>query len=315
MKVQLAAVFLASTVLAGCTALLEDGACVDASEARRLYDGAQDWLEDLGSTAFTMRLEGTIEGTVDTVVMSADPDDNAVHLESGEGIIVFEHPYYSIETGDLSGYGRDHDDRNTAGSVLDELLGEDLGVSFADDIQFSDYGYECATLGGLEVLRFHYEFDGTVDEFSVPLEGTPYPVSGRSVDPALQDNFRISVSLDPPRIRADDALERLPLTIDILGFAFEDGGDGVISSGILGAETEWVPFSELDLAVTEAETGAEWGVYELEPGEWELDEGYYILEDRDDNDLLSEGDYLEVGLAYDFDWELLDTWAGAYAFY
>ncbi len=315
------ALVLGIALLSGCAGFEDDKAsdespleaCLDGPAAELIFERAEDHVMDLLSDldeTFTIVLVGTLEGEIDTMTISYDAPANAALISGNEFDMRTAGGFYSVVDASLDGfYGRDMDPASSAKAFLEEILGEDdLGVSFADDPVASDYAVECSTLGGQEVVTFTYD-DGTVqDVFTVERASPHRTLTGSSVDPALQDNFRFSISYDDPNIVVDSSQPRIFPTFEVLLESYDDVGDGMIELSTFGADTEWVPIADLDLLIVD-EYGDPWDLYEFEPGLWEIDEGYYEFRDIDQNGLLSAGDSIEVGLQYGFDWGLFDNWA------
>lgn len=311
------ACLLSFVALAGCSQLSdlvggEPDACIAPTEAVTIFTNGERFAEKLVTsfdTTFTMVLTGTIEGEPDTLTIAYDAANNAALLRGNDFDMRLKAGYYSIAEGLDGIYGRDLDPAATAKAFLVEFMAEDdLGVSFADDLTAADYEVTCGAANGVEIATFTYDVDGLRDVITFERNSPNRPLSGQTVDPALQDNFRVSISYDQPTIRVDDALDRIWLTVALDGLDYETVEDGWIGEYRIGDETEWAQLSEIDLAIV-TEGGQILDTYEFQPGEWEIDEGYYDFTDADGNGLLSAGDLLEIGLLDGFDFTFWDNWA------
>lgn len=306
---------LLASMASGCTDLLgdsEDPPCISSEEAVAVFEAGQSYADALVTDlekSFVMQMAGTLEGEVDAVTLAYNAGTQAALLSSSEGDLRFRDGFYAITSDEGSFYGRNLDPEANAEAFLrDAFEEEDLGVEFADDIQASQYTATCTVLGERDAVEFVYERGEMRDVVIMERNGLHRPLSGESIDPALQDNFRFSFSYDRPTIEIDTSLDRIWLTVGIELLEETYAEEAYEMSFAFTDDTEWADLSELDFAVVD-EVGDIWDVYEFKPGAWEIDEGDYEFRDRDGNGLLSAGDDITVGLLNGFDWTLWDEWA------
>jgi hypothetical protein len=319
---------LATFLVAGCSALTGDApapttttaavvTCPTQAEQLAAHQVMQESDMDLLGTHWTIRMEGTLEGDIGTFIVAVDLDANAAYMSAPGLTTKFKAPYLSMQVEDEAYYARNHNPANSAAAFLEEFTKEDeLGIGFSDELSLADYEVTCVTLGGKEALKFRYDKDGYVDETTVERAAPHRPLAGRYVDPALQDNFRVSVSYDRPNIVPDSSLTRLPVTMawEQLDFAEAEGAFAYELRA--GSETSWAPLTELDILILGDEAhdqGVIYNQYRLQAGTYELDEGEYTFADADNNQMLSTGDTLLIALVDGYAFSFYDSWASAEA--
>lgn len=294
-------------------------ACPSDALRRQVYADSEAYFEDrlLVDVPGTVRLEGTLEGEVGTFIVAVDPAKKAMRV-SGPGLEVrVAEPYYSMEMEDgddvLAAYGRDHRPGATYDEFMDQFAGEDA-PSFTDDLTVDDYVATCKEQGGVEVIEYRYESGGRRSVNVAERTGSHRPLSGEEVDPALQDNFRASVSYDVPAITVDASLERRPLTwaFDVVDSGENDRG-GIHLSGTLAEETEWAPFTELEVHLIDQGDGSVYFEETLASKTYDMGDGdLFTFTDKDSNGKLSAGDTFVMDVGQGLDIYLYDTWAEAY---
>lgn len=291
--------------------------CPTDALRRQVYADAEAFGNDrLGvDVAGTIRLEGTMEGEIGTFVFALAPAAKSLRFSiPGTEVRVVE-PFFSIEsTGDepVAVYGRDHRPGSTFDEFLEEFGGEDE-ASFTDDLTVDDYVATCVERGGVAAIEYRYERDGRRDVNVAERTGAHRPLSGEIVDPALQDNYRISVSYDVPTVTVDASLERMPST---WGFgiidSYTNARGGLYLSGKLDDATTWAPLHELEVHLVD-EAGT---VYVSEPLASKLydmgDGDLFRYTDQDANGKFSQDDtfFMDVGPGLDI--AIFDAWAMAY---
>lgn len=266
-----------------------------------------------GKVAFAMTLMGTIEGEVDEMLIKIDPAKQAFYTRSSEATITLVGESMSYSDDEEGWYARDHNPAVWQDFL--EILNEDdeSELSFLDDLSAADYASTCATLGSVEVIEYRYEKDG-VEDVKVLEQSPPYRfVSGKTVDPQLQDNFRTSVSYQTPSIAVDTSLPRMPITwfLEADVSSINDRG-GIYMEATFTDGTEWAPFNELEFHLVDDE-GTVYRYDTLDDAAWDLDDGdYFEFRDKDDNRMLSTGDHIIMDLGPGLDIVFYDLWADDY---
>ncbi len=313
----------ASALLPGCVSLdsltgdespQEAPSCPTESQKLAAWNAGQDFETGLGDQPLTMRLEGTLEGEVDTIQIYLDPEHQALRMDSSDGDLRRVGPVYSIRSDEGAFQGRDHNPATGYEAFLAEL-DEDEAPSFLDDLVLEDYTVTCLTRGGTELLEFRYEQDGYLDVSHVEANAPYRVVSGQVTDPQLQDNFRVSVAYGRPLIIVDADARRVPLTLELeADNAFMNERGGLYMDATFKGGSEWAPFEELAFHLVDSGDGTVYASDRLADGAWDLGDGdYFEFRDKDDNGLLSEGDEMILDLGPGLDISFWDDWAGAYA--
>jgi hypothetical protein len=318
-------VAVAFCLIAGCAAPAKESpsavsspttapipACPTPTLARQAYDAGEEFFGDeFPEQAFTMQLEGTVEGEVGVFLIAHAPATQGIRALTPDGEFRVLGKYYTIDADDVQGYGRDHQPDATYDSFIEGFEEDDDGpTSFLDGLSFSDYAASCTTHQGQPAIEFRYERDGLKD-VAIVLQAAPYrAVAGERVDPALQDNYRVSLKYDVPTITLQTTLPRIPITapLDVLQF-YTNARGGQYMLAEFGSGTEWAPLSEVEYQLVDS-VGTLYLQDPLQEGTFDLGDGdVFRFDDRDNNNMLSADDVIEYDLGPSLDIAFWDTWA------
>lgn len=321
MRVLIVVSILAFVMFAGCSSIPDDSqtqaaACPTDSIKRTAYAAAQDYIDDEimgGKVAASMSLIGTLEGEIDDVLLKIDPARDAFYIRSNEGTLTVVGHENTIVEDDLEIYSR-----NYKPNFLQEWLEmiseeDDAELSFIDELTVDDYTASCTTLGGKDVIEFSYSGNG-VEETKTAEADWPYrPLTGRTVDPALQDNYRLSMSYDVPMISIDRTLTKFPITWGLeADNAFTNVRGGLYIDATFTDDTEWAPLGEFEFHLVDTD-GTVYVSDVLDDGAWDMGDGdYFEFRDKDKNDMLSPGDEMIMDVGPGLDIQFYDTWADEY---
>lgn len=298
--------------------------CPAPGEAMVVFLAAEDAFKDgLPTGTWSLRMEGQMEGEPGTVTLSSDPARKAFLIAgtvAGQDIDArFVHPGFSMEADGVGAQGRDHDPEADGRSFFEEFGSDgsdELGVDFGDDLGFGDFAVSCGEQGGKETLEFRHSDEDSLTTVVVERAAPHHVLGGRERDNVTRDDLRFSLSYDTPNIQVDTTLPRVPLDVTLELLTQQDTGDALTTRVRLDEGSQWAPVTEFDIAVVGADDydmGQLYNRYRLQEGVFTMDEGAFTFEDRDDNDLLSPGDVLEVTVLHGYDFQLYDNWADGYA--
>ena len=291
--------------------------CPSETLRRAAYADAEAFLkDDILQTAFTMRMEGTMQGKVGTNIFALDPAAKAVRISAAENDVRVAGTYYSVSSGETKIYGRNHQPGAQYQQVFDLMQNsvKNPEPDFFDDLTVEDYAATCIEQGGVAAIEYRYEKGGRKDVNVAESGGRHRPLSGETVDAALQDNYRASMSYATPTIVVDSTLPKIPLMVKMDPIVYtqnERGGISMIAE--LKPGTAWAPFGEIQTQLVGSD-GTIVAARPLQAGIWNMDDGdLFEYQDKDSNSMLSTGDRFSMDLGPDLDIGFFDTWAGASA--
>lgn len=251
------------------------------------------------------------------MIFATAPSSGSLRFSGPETEVRIAGEFYSMEIDevgtedDLSIYGRNHQPMAFFNQFMAEF--EDDTPSFTDDLTVDDYIATCKTQGGVEVIEYLYEKDGRRDVNVAEKTGLNRPLSGESVDPALQDNFRMSISYEAPTIAVDTSLPKAPLTWswDIVDETTNARG-GPYISGKVHEDSEWAPLSEFIVRLVDSGDGTVYLEEQLKNGFHDFQDGdIFRYNDHDSNAKISTGDTFIIDLGPGLDVTLFDKWASS----
>lgn len=287
--------------------------CPDDGLRRSAYADAGEFFEgDILRTAFTMRLEGTMEGKVGTRMLALDAVAKSVRVSDGDTDVRVVGTFYSVSSGDTKQYGRNHQAGAQYEGIVEILQASihDAEPDFLDDLGVDDYTATCMDQGGVQAIRYSYQKDGRKDVKVVERIGKHRPLSGESVDPAMQDNYRASMSYATPTITVDATLPKVPITAIIEPITYaQNARGGLTMVAEMKAGTAWAPFGEILTQIVGTD-GTVYAARVLQAGIWQLGDGdLFEYQDKDANGILSTGDRFSMDLGPGLDVAFFDAWA------
>lgn len=295
-----------SASLAGCS-----GGCPSEAVLRTIFEDAGAFLDDPAAHAFEQQVVGTIAGDLEDATITVNGPEGQTRIQDSEGDFRIDAPYFSKQSAATNFYGRNH-----LPDLIADFWAGDEGSSFDDEIGFDDYSTSCVEYEGQDAVRFEWAPEDGIKRVLIAERGGDHrPLWGQVVDEAQQNNYRMAFEYDDiPEVSPDRNMPRWAATfyLDITENSRNSRG-GTDISATLADGTEWVPLSELEVHLVNAQTGFVYFSDDLEDGGYDMADGdLFTYTDEDDNGLVSPGDSFAYTIGPGLDIAFWDEWADGY---